>query len=540
MSITKVAHNGDTRIFAETGRDPAYGTPIIISIGRSEYYLGNPVGPQQSTFINATEREQLCGGAKRGAKSASLCQKLAMLACLFPGNRLGMFRQDLTDLKQSIMVTWDMLVPEELILNHHKTDRLITIRTSGKPSIMHYTGLGDEHDAESSKGKEFGQFAVDEPSEISPESYRQLLAQLCWVLPNGSRPPYMAMLGSNPEPGWVHDRFWPIIEPTENDPELKVVSNGHQIFIKFLPEDNIYLPPNWVADQEMDAPKEWVEKYLRGSWKTSTGQVFKEFDEKIHCIDVPPEGYLKSLILVASIDHGSTGTTDMLIEGIDPDGNTVSLLEYREKNKLISEHARGMAALMDRAVLLCGKKQAVDNAKKDPGIVPSFYGFEYILIDPSTTAKVNQGKTELFANIDEYRRNGIPAIPAYNALESGINLVAEYLHPKPLHRHPVTGALGSPSTFIVKKNCPGLIRDIIGLRKTITERGTVRYVGEDHGLDNKRYILMSRPEPPARTERDLLSFSTQDQLLMRTHDNWAKRFGHTGTNDNTWWGDRIQ
>jgi hypothetical protein len=528
-------------VFSASGPRPK-SPPLIVTLGNKSYEIGRPPSEQQTAFINASEPEQLYGGAKRGGKSISICIKLFLLAINFPGNRLGLFRQDLTDLRESTLVSWEKVVPKDFILRHHKTERYYLIRTMGEPSYVHYSGLGGtDDDSESAKGKEYGAFAIDEPSEVDPETYRMLRAQLCWTLPDGRRPPYMALLGSNPEPGWLEERFRSLIEPTEDNDDLKVTSNGQQIFIKSLPCDNPYLPPNWEKDQEYNAPTEWVKKYLRGSWKVSSGQVFKEFDERIHCIDMPPPSYLRNLLLVASIDHASTGITDMLIEGIDPDGNTVSLLEYREKDRLISAHAQAMDMLMKEAIVMCDKQQQVDIAHKDPGVLPSTYAFEYILIDPSTEAKTNQSAVGLYSNLDEYRRNGIPALPAYNALEVGINLVKEYLHPKALHVNPFTGERNSPSTFIVRDRCPGLVRDIIGLKRTITDRGAVRYVGVDHGLDNKRYILMSRPKPPDRTDADMLKLDSVSQQQVRMHERWGQKFDRgTGKHEsNTWWGDKI-
>lgn len=516
------------------------GPPLILRIGNREYPLGAPPSKQQTAFIHASEREQLYGGAKRGGKSWAICLKLLMLAVTFPGNLVRLFRQDLTDLRESTLVTWERLVPSEIILDHHQTHRNFLIRTNGKPSVVHYDGLKDFRPNDNSvQGWEHGAFAIDEPSEVDPENYRMLLAQLCWVLPDGNRPPYMAILGSNPEPGWVQDRFDSLIEPTEDDPNLKQVSNGKQIFVKALPIDNPYLPTNWQEDAELDAPKEWVDKYLKGSWRVSTGQVFKEWDDDIHLIDMPPAEYLSSLRLVASIDHADTGTTAMVIVGIDADDNAVALYEYYVKDKLISAHAAGMSSLMDVAVMQCGKQGAVNVASRQIGVVPSFYGFEYILIDPSTQAKVLQGKTELYSRLDEYRRNGIPAIPAINALETGLNLVGEYIHIKPGHVHPLSGLRGSPSLFVVRKNCPNLRKNIIGLKRTISDRGVVRYVGEDHALDNLRYILMSRPEPPARTKKDILTMNSHDQMATRSHDKWANAFGKK-SESNLWWGNTIQ
>lgn len=256
------------------------------------YQLGSAPSFTQQAFINADELEQLFGGAKRGGKSIALCQKLILLAVSFPGNRLGLFRKDLTDLRESTLVSFDKICPKSLILDHHHTHRIIYIKTSGPPTTIHYGGLGGEDEIESAKSKEYGAFAIDEPTEIVEGTYLMMLAQLCWTLPEGYgvydaasglwRPPYMALLASNPEPGWLYRRFRSLIDRTTK--EEPILSDGRKIFVRSLPRDNPYLPPGWEDDIRANAPAEWVEKYLNGSWEVSEGQVFKEFDRSTHCI----------------------------------------------------------------------------------------------------------------------------------------------------------------------------------------------------------------------------------------------------------------
>lgn len=465
----------------------------------------------------------------------AICDKLIVLAAAIPGNRLGLFRKDLTDLRDSTLVTLFKLLPPQLIIGHHRTHRIITIRTSGVPSELIYGGLGDEHEVDSAKGKEFGAIAIDEPSEIELETYLQLLAQLRWMLPDGTFPPYQMLMGSNPEPGWVEDRFDDLIKETSD--EIPTSAKDDRRFIRALPRDNPYLPPNWESELRKKAPKIWVDKYLNGSWDVSEGQVFKEFDRATHCVDLPPLPFLQSLKLVASIDHATTGITAMVIMGFDADANAYCLDEYYEENKLVSEHALGMRKLMVKWAALCGREQFIKAHPLAPPIDPYTQIFEYILIDPSTAAKTQQNRTEMFSIQDEYQRNGIPTSQAWNALESGINLIQEYLHVNPAHVHPLLydhgrPVFGAPRLYYVARNVPNLIKETISLKKDITVRGAIRYLGKDHAIDNKRYILMSRPEPPARSTGDVLALDGIAQKVLRTHDQWAKTFAKPKKPDN--------
>lgn len=511
---------------------PVQSPPLSISIGDKIYQLGRPPSSQQWAFLRAAEKEQLYGGAKRGGKSFAECLKLILLAVSFPGNRLGLFRQDLTDLRDSTLNTFFRICPPELILNHHKTHHIIYIRTNSAPSEIVYGGLGDEHEVESAKGKEFGAIAIDEPSEIDLDTYIMLMAQLCWVLPDGTRPPYMMILGCNPEPGWVDERFRSLIDvASKSNP---IVSNKSQIFVRALPQDNPYLPPNWEDELRSTVKnKVWVDKYLGGSWDVFEGQLFKEFDERIHVItlgQLVEAELLPRLKLIASIDHASTGVTCMAIDGYDEVGNVFALGSYYERNMLISQHAAGMKVLMDKWAALCNKGNLVA-ASTHTGMHPSVAAFEYILIDPSTQAKTLQNRTELASVQSEYARYGIPTSAAWNAVETGWDLMRDYITIKPTHLHPITKLRGAPSWFVVRDGNRDGLKEIAKYKRTVDVHGRIKYVGFDHWLDNQRYILMSRPELPKFTSADVVSMDTHAQKAFRSMEKWSKNFGQSPNKD---------
>jgi phage terminase large subunit len=138
----------------------------------------------------------------RGGKTVAGAMKSVLLSIMFP-NRGLIGRKDMTDLKDTSLTTFFDICPPELILDHHRGDRKIVIRTSEMPSEILYRGLGDQGDVEKSKGIDLGWAWIDEPSEIEPDTYLMLRSQLNWLLPDGNRPLYMMLLTSNPEPGWM-------------------------------------------------------------------------------------------------------------------------------------------------------------------------------------------------------------------------------------------------------------------------------------------------------------------------------------------------
>lgn len=486
---------------------------------------------QEQNFINASEPEQLYGGAKRGGKSVGLCMKMVMLASVFPGNRGLLARQDFTDLRDSTLVTFFQVCPPALIRQHHKGDRCIWFHND---SHIIYRGLGDAKDFEKSKGIETGFIGVDEPSEISEKNYLMINSQLNWVLPSGHRPPYMAMLASNPEPGWVLDRFRPMIEEYRRDKSKRVIKDGSgRVFIPALPKDNPHLPAGWEASLRADYPADWVEKYLDGSWSVSEGTVFTELDDRVHFIR--PFDY-SGLKLYASVDHASTGITCMLIVGVDADDNFFAIGEYYVKNRLITEHAEQMRVMLHEIdPSVAWEKVTDDGGDWRGGYRMANQGrFQYFLIDPSTTAKTVQEGRALQSINDLYLRQGIPVCPAWNAVEMGIEHIKELIHIRDAHIHPLTQQRRAPALFIVSSKCPNLCREMQELTRQVNPLGNISYKGTDHAIDNLRYIVNSMPPRPEYHRSDVDTMTSQDQFALRAHSRWANSFGRPPIPENSW------
>jgi PBSX family phage terminase large subunit len=472
---------------------------------------------RQAEFLRCGAREQLYGGSKRGGKTVAGCAKAIYLSCMFPGNRGLIARQAFTDLRDSTLVTFFQLCPPELIIGHQKQEHRITLRTAEPkyPSTIIYRGLGEDTEGgvsaqkakEKAKAIETGWYWVDEPSEVAFDAYRMMLSQLCWFLPNGKRPPYMALLTSNPEPGWVKDRF------IDTDHPDYIIGRSDARFIPSLPHDNPGLPINWETDLRSTMDADWVRRYLDGSWDIHEGMVFTGLDERIHNLDnyIDPHNedlwqqFHVDLKPMAALDHATTGITAYLRSGIDVDENCFALEEYYQEDKRIDEHAIAIKALDEKYI--------------NP---------LYRLIDPSTEAKTLQNKTEMFSVQDAYRREGIKTISAHRAnISVGIDLIKQYLHINPLHTNPFTLQRGAPRLYISKRRCQNLWREMVNLKKEIKPDGSIEFVGRDHALDDLRYILMSRPGAQVQKKKDIAKLPTLDQVAHRSMDKFFSKFGQT-------------
>lgn len=447
-----------------------------------------PPHAQQIKFMNAAEREQLFGGAKRGGKSVALCQKIIALSMAFPGNRGLLCRQNLTDLKDSTLVTFMQVCPPGLIARHHLGDRMVTFING---SYFIYRGVGDEDELEKVKGIDLGWLAIDEPSEIEENTYLMLIAQFNWRLPDGSRPAYMSMLACNPEPGWVKKRFV--------DTEIE-----GRVFIPSLAKDNPGLPDDYIPYLRANFPEEWVKKYVDGSWEISEGMVYKEFSRDINVISTMPS--LSGMKIFGSLDPAPATITAKIDVAIDYDFNHYICWEYYQSERMLADHARD---IIDRIAWY----------------MANGHQYEYTLIDPSSAQRTNvrSDDNRLQSIREMYQEQGLDTVPAWNSLEAGIERVKQLIHVDPNHTHPLTGVLGAPRLYVLE-SCRNTIDEFQSWQRKLQSNGSIEYKGPDHAIDNVRYIINSRPRPPVLSAQDESNLPSTSRAARRSHQSWAKKW----------------
>lgn len=420
-----------------------------------------------------------------GAKSWWLCAEIIKLSLQYPGNRGYLCRNIGLDLKKSTLVTFEAVCPPGLIKNHYREDRAIELLNG---SLILYGGLGGQEDLERIKSTEFGWFAIEEASETIEEMFVMLCTRLRWTLPGGGRPKYCGLLTSNPEPGWVKERF---VDSKRDD----------YAFIQALPKDNPHLPPDYDSDLRKNLPEEWVKRYLDGSWDVFEGQIYKEFDRDVHVFKGDFD-HLKFGERIRGIDHGYTNPTCCLWAAMDYEGRMLIYREHYERQLTVKENA---------------------------GIIvehePNFDGIT--IADPSIFNKTRDkdGKGG-WSVADEYREHGIVCISPYSAdgyLKEGlgINLVKQRLKEK---------------TLLIHESCENTIREILKYRwrdLRLTDRGTTNAPEipvdvDNHSADVLRYLTVWRPpgsRPPVKAERK----GVIGDMLAKLR-NKGKEIGYAGWN----------
>lgn len=419
---------------------------------------------KQQQFRDSGKKYKLYGGAVGGGKSWALSAEGIRQSLLFPGNRGYMCRNEATAFKNTTLQTLLKLISEiedvlhaKILKFHNLSNKEITFINGSR--ILY----GDAQDKERIKSLEVGWFCIDEASEVQEDSFDMLTSRLRWKLPDGTYPHFCGLLASNPEPGWLKQRFIVPFQMGEEIPD--------HAFIKALPTDNQELPEDYVAGLRRTKPEHWVKRYLEGSWDAVEGQIWADFSYDIHSIkpfDIP-RGWKK----FRALDHGQTHPTCCLWFAIDPDGNIFVYREYYSPG-IVSKH--------------CSEIREMSGDED----------YIYSKMSPDAWGKTKEKRGREWSTYDEYREQGLYFSRANNNVEAGLNRVGEFFRVREDRIHPRTGEMGSPTLFIFK-DCRNLLLEIPEYQWK--ESRTAETIKEqpkkirDDACDALRYGIMSRPTP---------------------------------------------
>jgi hypothetical protein len=210
----------------------------------------------------------LQGGVGSGKSRGLMAPAIEML-CEIPGLRMFWGRQDLKDLKLSIMDKFFEVLPPELMVGKSEQYQWYDIRTKGKgKSRIFFNGLKDLSGLGS---QEFGVIIVTEAHEITENAYRTLKRRC-----RQSGVPNMILIESEPpnEGHWITRLTDPLSEEYDKDIEKWELSTY---------ENWNNLPESYRGSLE-GMPDAWKRKYLFGkAGFIPSGRPFYEgFKEPIH------------------------------------------------------------------------------------------------------------------------------------------------------------------------------------------------------------------------------------------------------------------
>ncbi|MCP4761448.1 MAG: terminase [archaeon] len=212
-------------------------------------------------FDDKTTTEVLYGGSAGAGKSYLICALIILKSLEFPGIRIGLARNELTNLKKTTIVSffevannWGLTEKHFSynstagIIKFYNGSEVVLLELAYKPSDPSYTRLGGHL-------LTFG--VVDEVGEVDEKGYSIFKTRLGrWKNDElGVKP--ICISTCNPIKNWLYRVFY---EPFKED-KLE----GYKKFVQALPTDNHNLPISYIENLEK-LPYADRERLLYGNW----------------------------------------------------------------------------------------------------------------------------------------------------------------------------------------------------------------------------------------------------------------------------------
>ena len=312
-------------------------------------------------------------------------------------------------------------------------------------------------------------------------------------------PAYTIVLANPPDEGefsYLWQRFHPESE------EWKQHYSGTHAFFESASGQNKALPPEVLATM-MTRDPEWVQRYVFGKFSKGEGAIHTisplsiiEVGEKmdpdrlIVTEEWIQQNVIRKGILSRSLDHGAASPTACGWWSTIKGGFHFQYREYYQADRVVSFHRARIAEL---------------STGED---------YSQNIADPSIFKKTTEKYGGFWTVADEYRDDKLDSAPliwnpADNNEFATRNRINEYLAVNPDVTHPVTGRLGSPKIFFIKKGahyphgCYHSIKEISSQKKELidTVNGRNIYGDErdkkvvDHSYDQVRYFVATHLTP---------------------------------------------
>jgi hypothetical protein len=471
--------------------------------------------PAQKIAFKSGPAPFLFMGGVGSGKSFIFILKMLKLLDEYPGSRGAIIRQRSTQLKKTVAATLWKLLDMRHVARRNDNEGYIKLNNG---SELHLRHLDKEGSIEDLKSFEINFAMVDQAEDISAEAFDVLCERVGrWTgaLKRGGfpkdweyvnelgdciPPPYVMLTAYSPGyEHWITSRFW-----EQGDERERYRAEGYSHVVGST-RDNKALTKQYIAGR-LAMGADYVARYVDAEvWGANEGRIFDLSDQSV----IPYDNDLMRRIYTTMklhrvLDHGEFAPSAVLWYATDSQQNVFFYREYMKEGLLVADHRRNI----------------YDMSKADGpgGEVPPRYYSQYA--DPAifaTSRGRGVNKPPTWSVADEWsekhlveKETAISWRPASNDEAMTISRVREYLREDPFHRNPITGKMGAPRAYFIKKSldypqgCHEVITDIRAARRVeegINADGTKRYKDErddttrDHLLDGVRYALGMRPSP---------------------------------------------
>jgi len=314
----------------------------------------------QEAFHLSTAQYRLNIGAFGSGKTTASCAELGIHAMDTPNGRSLITAPTLSLVKDAVIPELNKFIPPW----HIETSRLNPspyFKLKNGHEIIVYSAA----DQQKLRSLNLTSFYIEEASGVDYSIFDQLMTRLRH--PSGIIRDkdgkeidykYMGIVSSNPEDGWILDKFMLISKQLIASPSIDVSSYNHFMkndrnrhFHTFISStrDNEYVPKEFIERMSAGKSDRWIRKYVDCVIDISEDAVYPEFSR---CLVEPfeiPQHWKR----VAGFDPGYADGVAFIMGAIRPsDGSVFIYSDYYIKEMPVSYHAKQISKLVKNVEFL--------------------------------------------------------------------------------------------------------------------------------------------------------------------------------------------
>lgn len=423
--------------------------------------------PKQLEFHKSKKSYRLfVGGVASGKTTVNIWESWFQATIHHRGKAGGIYVPNWVHFEQVWFLAWKKFIPQRL-WSYNRQTHILDIPHCASQIFVKST----ENGAAALQGPDLAWAGIDEASLIADPN---LFAQICARVRNYDKntESQTVFLTSNPSAPahWLAETF-----------RSDLNKDTHEMIL-VTPMDNPHLAKDYVENLIRNNTQEWSSKFIHGEFVNLEGLVFKEYNPNLHDVDKDKFSLRDFDKVIIGVDWGSAAPGTMVVVGRRHSSvpassrSYVVLHEESHKGKLYDDSKGNWFEI---ALKLTQKYHpsafACDPASPDPRIRLWNY-----LKAQESLGKIG-GYPEWF--VSSGRSGGAPeCLGANNDKKMGINLIRSLFLQNKL--------------FIVKENCPALIKELSTLSWDVSKTTSVVHEDwkksmSDHVVDGKRYALVS-------------------------------------------------
>jgi phage terminase large subunit len=294
--------------------------------------------PSQQEFFAKAEgsaRYLGFGGGFGNGKTLAGCIQALKMAAMYKDNLVLVGRLKGSDLGASTKKTMlELLAPflETKQAEYKVKDDKIVLENGSEIVFRHLEDVFSS----GILGMNLGYFYIDQAEEVTEEVFNTLKSRLRRrsYAEDGSEAPRGGVMTFNMA---GHNWIWRVFKkkwkadksPLENPESFGLVEASTMDNAAHLPQDYI--------DDLLANGKEWVDRYVYGSWDAFSGQIFEDFDQETHVI--PHREPVAGSIIFAGIDPGFVDPFTVIWLAIEPTGTRYIFMEHYVPGQTTDWHA---------------------------------------------------------------------------------------------------------------------------------------------------------------------------------------------------------